>query len=151
MTISAYFFRPSTDPQFLVKASLSFFLGGLALGGALWLYKETLQTLVPSQIAVSSGHTRWWMVGVGVALLALLAETSGQRFHLPALANMSVHIQFGLLALGIMLIGWGLAGEVQWKCFTTERQNGLLLCAITLIGLVVRTWGLDLTARFMQD
>jgi len=53
--------------------------------------------------------------------------------------------------LGIILIGWGLAGEVQWKCFTTERQNGLLLCAITLIGLVVRTWGLDLTARFMQD
>ncbi|MEP7294361.1 MAG: glycosyltransferase family 39 protein, partial [Chloroflexota bacterium] len=153
MIVSTYFLQPGIEGKFQDEAALSLLLGGIALGGALWLAprKNNLQTLLPSDTALSPGVTRWWIVGLGVLLLAIVAEISGQEFLTPTLINVSVHLQFGLLVVGILLVGWGLAGEIRLRVSITDRKTTLLLVAIFGIGLVVRVWGLDTTARFIQD
>ena len=157
MSISAYYFwSGGSEGRFLSEAVLSLFLGGLALEGALWLFQGEgkLQTLAPSDNVLSPTSTRWWsvgLVGLGIVLLALVAEISGQALHLPQLEDVSVHVQFGLLVFGILLVGWGLAGEFRLRISIRDRQTAILLGVIFLIGLLVRVWGLDSTARFMQD
>lgn len=151
MIVSAFFFRPGTNRQFITEAALSFFAGGLALGGALWFSNDRLKTLAPSSSVLTPEYSRWWIVGLGVALLALVSESSGQGLPLPVLADLSVHIQFGLLVAGVGMVGWGAAGAVRFNFSAIEPQSVFLLGGITLMGLVVRVWGLDITARFMQD
>jgi 4-amino-4-deoxy-L-arabinose transferase-like glycosyltransferase len=151
MIASAFFFRPETNRQFITEATLSFFAGGLALGGALWLSNDRLETLTPSSAILTPAHSRWWIVSLGIVLLALVSESSGRGFPIPALANLSVHNQFALLVAGVVMVGWGIAGEIRFNFSAIEPQTVFLLGGITLIGLVVRVWGLDITARFMQD
>ena len=153
MIVSAYFFRPGVEGLFLTEGTLSLVAGGLALGGALLLAKgdRKLVTLAPSMPDLTPSQSRWWMVVLGALLLALVAEISGRALKIPVLLNVNIHLQFALLVIGILLVGWGSAGELRLRFSITDRRNALLLGGIILIGLVVRVWGLDTIARFMQD
>src|SRR4051794_25433151 len=73
--ISAYFLRPGIEGQFQAQAGLGLLGGVIALGGAMWLAhgKDSLQTLIPADNPLSPGSTRWWMLGLGTVLLALVA------------------------------------------------------------------------------
>lgn len=151
MLTSAYFFRPDTNQQFLTEAALSFLLGVFAFGGALWLSADKLKTLVPASIPLTPARSHWWKVGIGALLLALVAESSGRALHIPLLNGMSVHIQFGLLVAGVMFVGWGFAGDIRLSFASIDPKTVLVVGFITLLGLTVRVWGLNTTARFMQD
>ncbi|MBI1255986.1 MAG: hypothetical protein GC204_00805 [Chloroflexi bacterium] len=153
MIVSAYFFRPGVEGQFLLEGTLSLLAGGLALGGAMLLAKgdRKLMTLSPSMPDLTPNRSRWWIVALGGLLLAIVAEINGQALHLEVLAWVSVHVQFALLVGGILLTGWGLAGELRLHVSITDRRSATLLVLIFVIGIGVRVWGLETTARFMQD
>nr|AUN37636.1 hypothetical protein [uncultured bacterium] len=156
MGVSAYFFRPGVEGLFLSEGALSLLLGGLALGIALVLAKDKhkLQTLTPWVTPLKPKAMRWWavgMVGVGIVLLALVAEISGQALHIPELEDVSVHLQFALLVLGILLVGWGLGGGTRLRFSISDWRTAFWLVLIFAFGLGIRMWGLDTSARFMQD
>jgi hypothetical protein len=151
MIASAYYFRPGVELQYLTEGGVTLLIGGLALGGALMLSRARIQTLVPSDAAFSGKRTRWWMLGLGIVFLAIVSEISGKKFQLQELQDVNPHVQFALLFLGVLFVGWGLAGKIRLNLSETSRRDSLLLSVIVGVGLVVRVWGLDLTARFMQD
>lgn len=151
MTVTTYYFRPGTEGLYIAEGSLSFLLGGIAFGIALLLTRNNLPTFRPTSEALTPSNTRWWMVGLGIIALAILAEANGRMFSITELDNLTDHLQFGLLVTGICLVGWGFAGKIQPRISISDRWTFLLVCAITLLGFALRIWKLDTGARFMQD
>jgi 4-amino-4-deoxy-L-arabinose transferase-like glycosyltransferase len=150
MISSAYLFRPTPTPRELIpQAVLAFALGVMALGIAVLLARNTPDTLRPTSTAMN-GRTHWLLLITGIAALALVAEISGSRFALPWLAGVSFNIQFALLLVGILLVGWGLGGGLR-RWAAVEWRNVVAMTAIMLLGLGVRLWGIDTTLRFMMD
>ncbi len=86
------------------------------------------------------------MVGMGLLLLWILAESSGQVLGITALSGMSIHLQMGVLCLALGLLGLGMGGFTpQQPLFRVEipKREWLLLGLLTGIGFALRAWQLD--------
>jgi 4-amino-4-deoxy-L-arabinose transferase-like glycosyltransferase len=150
MIHSAYSFQVDYTTIFYIpQAVFSFVLGIIAFGAALWVADLKPQTLRPTT-AIESARIRWLLVIPGVVLLVAVGEISGELERVPFLIRVNPHVQFGLLLAGVLLVGFGFAGRITIDR-VTDKWTALLLGLIILIGLGVRVWGLDTTARFMMD
>jgi hypothetical protein len=93
-----------------------------------------------------------WLAGLGVVLLALVAEANGRVLKIPALVHMSVHVQFGLIVISTALLAAGLGGArwpARWQRIDW-RTVGLLLL-LTGTALVLRFWQLEDGLRLFVD
>ena len=157
MVAAALDFRPVNTQRYLASGALKMILGALALGAALRLaaLNRSLPVLpMPLNLPLSAARRMGWLfAGVGVLMLALLAEINSGRLMLPALKEVSTHAQYWLLLGGIAFLTYGLAGA---PAFPRSRLKidwrGLLpLAAILALALFLRVWNLDGTLRILID
>ncbi|MBZ0301407.1 MAG: glycosyltransferase family 39 protein, partial [Anaerolineae bacterium] len=110
--------------------------------------QPTVQALTPTTL------TRWHkrIFGLGVVTLLLLAEANGRILKIPALAQMSSHVQFALLVVSIALMTIGLGGvRWSWRLPRVEWGTVLALLALTAVALFLRFWQLGDGLRIFVD
>lgn len=106
----------------------------------------TTQALTPARL--EAGH--YWCFGLGLILMALLAEANGRLFDILPLVYMSVHVQLILLILSITLISVGLGG-IQLSLSRIPWRTVALVGGITAVGLFLRFWQVDMALRQFID
>lgn len=146
--------RPLDEPLFFLVTGIA------ALWGALSLRREAAGDM-PAQAgaAAQAGAVRRLPLGLGVALLAVLAESNGEALQLAVLHKVSPHIQMVLLVTGLALVVWGLRGRVapvygaeDEKADSGGRWRGMaLLGAILLLAFGLRYWQLGTAVRYLVD
>ncbi len=149
--------RPLDEPLFFLVAGIA------ALWGALSLRREAAGDM-PASVgaAVQEGAVRRLPLGLGVALLAVLAESNGEALQLAALHKVSPHVQMVLLVAGLALVVWGLRGRSPSSVPVPEaehKQAGsggrwrgvLLLGAVLLLAFGLRYWQLGTAVRYLVD
>lgn len=158
MALSAFYFAPGSHSNVTLACYL------LAAGAVSLTLGQVLRqcgTVVemPGR-AAASDSLRVHGLGliVGLLLLLVVAEISGQLLGIPALTEVSMHVQFALLVGGLLLVGWSLAGAPN--LFKTMRaaaselslnNTTLLLVGILLLALVLRLWRLGLLVGIPID
>ncbi len=162
--------RPDLSEEWLPLAGALFVLGGLALGGAVWLARRGADlTLlpVPGALPGTRFHARWLLVGAGSFLLLLLAEANGEFFDIALLASLPTHGQFALLVGGLALIHTGLRGveiKAQHKAARAQGRkdeiykssaslplSAFALGFLTVLAFFLRVWDLENSVRFLVD
>lgn len=125
-------------------------LSVLLVGVTLWLRPLSIPTLDDPIAVASLRAIRLLPMLLGVVLLWVVAEISGQWLHLPWLTRVPTHVQVLLLVTGIIFVTYGLGGRVRLPYM--ERRETLLLGGITLLALVLRLVVLDTAIpRFVDE
>ena len=111
MIAAAIDLRPRNEQAYLPDGSLKLILGGIAIGAAVFLSNRLPPLSEPIFRALDRAERRWWVFGgVGALCMALLAEINGQVLHFAPLMEVSTHVQFLLLLVGCLLVGYGFGG-----------------------------------------
>ena len=156
MILSAIAFRPMKESDSLNQATLLMLFGGVALGIAISLTSKKITLRLPTDISLMPTHSNGLLTLCGVLLLVLLAETNAKAFNIPMLAQVSYHVQFLLLAAGIVLITLGLSNISHlpsWRTLpsTINWLNVVPILGIFVLALVLRFWQLPTSLRGSVD
>ena len=108
----------------------------------------------------STAQVNYWLLGCGAVLLFIVAEASGDLFHIRPIQAMSPHLQFVALVVGIMLVAKGMIGNDNWDWaqfnpmmanVRVRRYEIIGVSLLTVLGLLVRLWQLRVTAQVNVD
>lgn len=146
MIVAALWLHPDNKQDYLVQAGIAMLVGLITLVIAM---RGIPLVSWRTQAAGSVRRPRWWMIGLSVILLAVLAENNALRFAPPEFDFMSSHVQFALLAGGIALILLGLRDAPRGDRVT--GQEWLLIIGLFLVALVPRVVALDTLVRSLVD
>ncbi len=102
-------------------------------------YNHEIWTTAP---LVRANRVRWRIVGVGAALLALVALASSD-FAPGLTVTLGARGQYLCWFGGIVAVAWGLSGSRHLTLPKLERREALLLVAILAVALGLRVYGLD--------
>lgn len=186
MGLAAYCFTPSPTGENLIYTPFLMLLGGISLLSALYLSR---QSVLSSQFSVPSSKpntqpsalsTRrlilaFLLILMGLIGLAVLIEINGLFLLIPALMMLSLHAQFALCVLSIVMLtlGFGLtqSGAISSQRSAVSDQEGnypskktawnsvfstgyftlFLLTIITVMAFVLRMWELGTAVHKFVD
>jgi len=149
LAVSAYFYRPASDA---ITTGDVFMLAALvAFSFSLWIHqrREGAFALMPSNPAIAgkSPHIGVIPLVVGLGALKTLSDGYGP----------TIHEQAGLLVLGAvgLIIGIGGVRPSHARDFvralSAQRAEVLIVLALTLLALGLRTWNLEDAVRASMD
>lgn len=142
--------RVPTSDDGLSEAVAALVAGGLLLGASLALTPDRVPLARPTAGTQSFHRTRRIPLAIGIALLAITAEASGQWLPTDLLYDVPSHLQFALLSGGIACTAWGAAGT-RWRLPHIPRLDAALMLGLFGVALALRTWALGDTIHMFVD
>lgn len=158
MIASALTFRNAIEFSELLGPVLLMLLGGAALWAAMQLDWRLPRIpalplpMLPAQLSARWGESHIGLFMLGLVALAALMRINSVRFDVATAISDSVDTQFMLLVTGVTLIVVGLGRVMLPRRLPRVDWKSLLpIVGISGLGLTVRFWQLQDTARFFID
>ncbi len=154
MIAAALDFRPGNAQTRLDPAVLKLLLGALAVGAAVHLSKRLPPLGKPLVVPLDRLRRSGWLcAALGILLLLIVAEISGNYFQIPVLQQVPSQLQYALLLIGVLLLGYGLGGmpSLDPRRLKIEWSLALPLLAILALALFLRLWNLEGSQRYLVD
>lgn len=154
MIAAAFDLRTLNGQRYLADGGLKVIAGGLAIGAAVHLHRRLPALPRPLDVPLGRLHRFWWLfAGVGVVMIAVVAEINGQMLHLPALWDVRSSTQFILFQVGVLLVGYGFGGAPSLNPFRIKItwSTVIPLGAIIALALFLRTWNQATTLPYLID
>lgn len=155
MCICAYVLRPTPNGQFdLNLAAATMLGGGIALFIALFVYRTTAQaetlnfTFAGSVVNFGKGYTL--LITLGILLLLVTAEISGDGLKIAGLPGTAISTQGLLFWGGVVLLTFGMAGSsgIGWLRgaighLRTRDPHWWLVVGVIVLAFFLRAWALE--------
>ncbi len=154
LVAAALDFRPENKQLLLDHAVLMLVIGAVFVGSAIGLSDRLPRLPKPRFVPMDSVRRWWWLcAAVGVLLLALVAEISGNALHLPLLQAVPSLFQYLMLMFGVLLLGYGFGGmpSLDPRRLKIDWSVALPLLAILALALFLRLWDLEGSQRYLVD
>jgi Dolichyl-phosphate-mannose-protein mannosyltransferase len=154
MIAAAFDFRPLNAQMRVDSAALKMIAGALAIGAAVRLSKRLPPLGKPLFVPLDKLRRFCWLcAGIGILLLALVAEINGNFLHILALQAVPTHLQYAMLFGGVLLLGYGFGGmpSLDPRRLRIEGRTALLLGAILALALFLRLWNGEGAQRYLVD
>ncbi|MEO8392772.1 MAG: glycosyltransferase family 39 protein [Chloroflexota bacterium] len=154
MIAAALDFRPGYAQTRVDSAILKMLLGAVAVGAAVYLSNHLPPLGKPLFVPLDRLRRSGWLcAGIGVLLLIIVGEISGNYFHIPVLQQVPSQLQYAMLLIGILLLGYGLGGmpSLNPRRLKIEWSLALPLLAILALALFLRLWNLEGSQRYLVD
>jgi hypothetical protein len=151
----AHRFRPSIVDEAIFERGIQLVLLGVAAMGIALFFAVRQRPPMPRAERVRLHPTRpnWFLAALGLLMIGAVIESSVHLYQIERLADISHHEQFYLLCGGGVLLAWGLGGGGLPHRLPRIAWGQLLpVVAITLLGLGLRFWKLDVAfQRFIDE
>lgn len=144
MLAAGYVFRPDNAalPPFTLPVVLML-IGGAMLGAAIFITRKREHVALPRAAAPTPTRSDLRCVGLGVVLLAITAEMSGQAIPLKFLSDVSIHVQHLVWLSGIATLWYGMSGAPRLRLPRYDPRHVAALALIVLLAFALRAVALD--------
>ena len=126
-------------------------LGGVLFGLAMLLARQRDTVLVPTDAPFFPRYSSGLSVSVGALLLAVATAMNIRLFGLEVFVKATTHAQFIFWLLGIVLVGWGLAGAPRLRLPRVSWSDAAIVLLIGVAALAVRVYQLDTAVHASVD
>lgn len=147
--VATLLLRPAAGRDWLMPGAALLLVSGVLLWTAIRRAPDRSTVVEPGDTPLEPARANGWLTLLGVVCLALVGEINAGLTGL--LPSVSTHMQFVLLAVGIILLTYGMSGAVPLRVWRRWRLAHGLLLLILLVALLARVVALDSAIRTLVD